>query len=95
MDKEKYPYKTSELFKEVQFISDTIKGDNPYFYNIWNLMSENTYNALNLMFVIMTAIYSLLSSLFSTQPKPKYSQTCIKRSPFGQRKTSLLRQVTS
>ena len=31
MDKEKYPYKTSELFKEVQFISDTIKGDNPYF----------------------------------------------------------------
>ena len=57
MDKEKYPYKTSELFKEVQFIFDTIKGDNPYFYNIWNLMSENTYNTLNLMFVIMTAIY--------------------------------------
>jgi len=31
MDKEKYPYKTSELFKGVQFISGTIKGDNPSF----------------------------------------------------------------
>ena len=36
-----------------------------------------------------------INNLMSNQQKIKYSQTCIKRSPLGQRKRYLMKQVTS
>ena len=42
----------------------------------------------------LTALISYGMSLY-TAYKSIYSQTCIKRSPLGQRKSGLIRQVTS
>jgi hypothetical protein len=45
--------------------------------------------------VLLTNEYNWIDTSSSQTENGKYSQICIKRSPLGQRKSGLIRQVTS